>query len=558
MHSLQEKIKHVPTSPGVYWFKNKAGIVIYIGKAINLKKRIQSYFRAQSHPTQKIYYLQQQTHTLEYLVVNNEVEALLLEQNLIKQHKPKFNIDLKDDKKYIYLRLTEEEPFPRIFTTRNLQTKKTTYLGPYTSVKNLQTSLQLARKIFKFRTCNPTLFSIASKRQRPCLDYHLHLCWAPCVGKISLHQYQESIAQSKRFLMGSQNNVLRSLQKNMYLLSKEQQFEQAAALRDMIQALKTLVEKQPVILKNKQNCDVFGLAIGKEISLGNIYIVREGKLIDRKSVQLLNTSNELPETILKNLLIQYYSKAFELPSTILIPFTLTQHHVLETWLEKKKSAKKNTIHLHTPQRGPYKKLLCLAEKDSQEQLALAEREWQRQAIQNEKTLIQLQKVLYLPTKPERIEAYDISHFGGTHTVGSMVVFEHGKPHKNLYRKFAIKQDTAADDYAALREMLSRRLAHLRKKEQDPAFARKPDLILIDGGKGQLNAVKELIQTTSTATAPIGLASLAKREEEIFLTGKPSPIRLPKNSPVLFLLQHIRDEAHRFALSFQRRKRSIKN
>lgn len=548
------KATQVPQEPGVYLLKDKKGKIIYIGKSINLRKRLSFYMHSKKDDLGKTLELKKYLNDLEYILVRNETEAFILEQNLIKKHRPKYNIKLRDDKKYVYVRITREEEYPRIFPTRNLSIKKTSYLGPYVSAKNIQTTLRILRKIFKYRTCNSTLFQISTKRQRPCLDYHIKLCSAPCVGFVSKEKYQKNILQCLRFLNGFSDSLIQELKQKMHKYSLAEQYEQAALIRDTLKALEDVVTKQHVVLKRKENLDVFALAIGKEIAVGELLVVREGKLLDSKQFVLEQVSGEEKEGILKELILQYYQKSFDLPDKIILPFSVGANKNIAECLKQNFKEEQKTVLLEIPRKGAKKKLVTLALKNANAQLRDSEFFWRQKQLKALEALIMLKKELGLKVMPQRIECYDVSHLGGTHTVGAMVVFEQGKPKKNHYRRFIIKSKTNADDCAALREMLLRRLKRLNALEKDDAFKEKPDLMLIDGGKGQLFAILEIIKKFKMQN--IYLVALAKKEEKIFLPRKKNAISLPRESQALFLLQRIRDEAHRFALNLQRKKRKF--
>lgn len=549
-----EVIPSLPHSPGVYLLKNRQGSLLYVGKAKDLRSRVRSYARVQDGDSEKTVRMKGLIWDVEYIVVRNETEALVLEQTFIKTKQPKFNILLKDDKKYLYIRITSEERFPRIFPTRDTRTKKTSYFGPFTSGRDVYATVKSMRKLFRFRTCKPTLFAICAKRKRPCLDAHIGLCTAPCVGSVSHEAYVDQIAQCRRFLLGQETVITKEIETRMKDLAALERFEEAAFLRDQLAALQSLRAPQQAMLVKKEDLDVFAIAMGTSFAVAEILVIREGNLIDRKQLTLDNTSGELFAAILQACLFRYYEKAFQRPREVLLPVALPEQVLVEHWFAEQVGER--VPKLIVPQRGEKQKLVALAQQNAEENLRQQQRKRDQEASALGQALHELQEALGISQYPQRIECYDISHLGGTNTVGSMVVFEDGKPKKAHYRKFTLKQ-AMNDDYRSLQEVLRRRLVYLTDssengKRKDVSFASQPDLLLIDGGKGQLHAVEAVLEELELLSIPV--ASIAKREEELFCPGKASSYRFSPDSPALFLVQRIRDEAHRFAITFQRSKR----
>lgn len=552
--ALREQIANLPEHPGVYLMKDETGQVIYVGKAINLKNRVRSYFQGFSRHNPKTQAMVKKIHSFELLLVNNEVEALLLESNLIKAYRPKYNIQLRDDKNYPYLCLTMTEEFPRLILARKYRDNGDLFFGPFVNTGKMWATVKLIHEIFPLRSCKEKELT---RRSRPCLNAHIGKCKAPCAGNISREQYMEMVEKVKLFLQGKIQTVVDNLQKQMETASEEMRFEEAAFYRDQLLAVKEIVKEQHISENNAHNRDVVSMALAEKYGVVQLFFVRSGKIVGREHFFLEQIEGETEQAVLANFLQQYYSLADYLPKEILIshplePELLTQ---LERVLSEKKGSK---IKFVMPQKGDKRRLIELALDNAK--LVLSQRQQKEEREENfaVKAMEELRQILDLPKTPLRIEGYDISHMQGSFTVGAMVVFTNGMPDKKEYRHYRMKTIDWIDDYASLREMVGRRMRRGQtEKEQRLAgekiekqtFARFPDMILIDGGKGQLSAVKSLLNEIGFSSMPI--FSLAERLEEIYRPGQAEPIVLPRESYALQLLQQIRDESHRFGITRHR-------
>ena len=546
--TLAETIKLVPSQPGCYLYYDKEGEIIYVGKAKNLKRRVYSYFHKQ-HDSVKTTVLVSQIERLEYIITDSEVEALILESHLIKKHKPRYNILLKDDKKYPYFLITDED-FPRIQVVRkkNLNPDKGRFYGPYTDVGAMYATLDFLKRLFPLKQCKTPKFS-----NRPCLYYHIGKCLAPCQGKVTPEEYQKLIHQVELFLSGKQTELLKQIQIQMQKYAEAEQFEKAAKMRDSYLDLQKTLERQKVVYENtKLNEDIISVLYEDGILAVVIMMIREGRLIDKKDFTYFVDDIDKTEYF-ETFFREYYTNLkLEYPDRIISPDLeeVGDKELYQDWL-KIISGKKITISYG---KGKYKELAELARKNAQNLLENARLKKMAQ-IRDDFNEVgsYLAEKLHLANFPNRIECYDISHIQGTNTVASMVVFQNGLPKKTAYRKFKIKSTGGKpDDFLSMKEVLSRRLARLGEKNWE-----KPDLIIIDGGKGQLSSVMQIVQDMGIKTGKDGIdfVSLAKREEEVFLPGQSNSILLPRNSNALYLIQRIRDEAHRFAITFHRDLRS---
>ncbi len=540
---LAEKIKQVPTQPGVYRFLDSQGTILYIGKAKNLRNRVRSYFQKNKYHTPKNQSLISRITDVEWLVVDSEVEALLTEANLIKQYKPRYNIDLKDDKSFPYIRITKE-PFPQVFLTRDVVRDGSTYFGPYTDVFLLKQSLKAIHKIFTIRSCSYRLDTetIAKGKVTLCLDYHIKKCGGPCEGKISAEAYGEMIQRVKQFLHGHTKPTEEYLQREMQNASKELRFEDAAIHRDQLNAVRAFKERQRKVAADFGDRDVFAFWQENNYGVGVILRIRQGRLLGREKLSF--QGQDLPENILASLITRFYLESDWIPRDISLPLEPTGVEELIRWLKSKRGS---VVHINVPKRGEKAREIRLAEQNAK--LLVGEWELARKKRQDyvPNSVASLQDDLQLNAPPRRIEAFDISHLGGTDTVASMVCFKDGKPRKSEYRKFTVKTVKGIDDFASMREVVYRR--YKRALDEDQIL---PDLILIDGGKGQLSMAVSALRELGLTTVPI--VGLAKRLEEVFVPGESEPKSIAKHSPGLILLRRIRDEAHRFAITYQRQKR----
>ena len=548
--ALLEQIKLVPTQPGCYLYYDKEGTIIYVGKAKNLKRRVYSYFHKQ-HESPKTNILVSQIEKLEYIITDSEVEALILESHLIKQHKPKYNILLKDDKKYPYFLITDED-FPRIQVVRkkNLNPDKGRFYGPYTDVGAMYATLDFLKRLFPLKQCKTPKFT-----NRPCLYYHIGKCLAPCQGKVTPEEYQKLIQQVELFLSGKQSELLKQIQTQMLKYAESEQFEKAAKMRDSYLDLQKTLERQKVVYENtKLNEDIIAVIYEDGILAIVIMMIREGRLIDKKDFTYFVDNvdkTEYFETFFRD---YYTNLKLEFPDRIISKDLeeVGEKELYQDWL-KILSGKKVTISYG---KGKYKELYELALKNATNLLENAKLKKMAQ-IRDDFNEVgsYLAEKLQLTNFPNRIECYDISHIQGTNTVASMVVFQNGLPKKTAYRKFKIKStEGKPDDFLSMKEVLSRRLSRLGEPKWE-----KPDLIIIDGGKGQLSSVMQIVEEMGIKVGKGGIdfVSLAKREEEVFLPNQSDSILLPRDSNALYLIQRIRDEAHRFAITFHRDLRSKK-
>ena len=548
--TLLETIKLVPTQPGCYLYYDKNGEIIYVGKAKNLKRRVYSYFHKQ-HESPKTNILVSQIEKLEYIITDSEVEALILESHLIKQHKPKYNILLKDDKKYPYFLITDED-FPRIQVVRkkNLNPDKGRFYGPYTDVGAMYATLDFLKRLFPLKQCKTPKFS-----NRPCLYYHIGKCLAPCQGKVTPEEYQKLIQQVELFLSGKQSELLKQIQTQMQKYAESEQFEKAAKMRDSYLDLQKTLERQKVVYENtKLNEDIIAVLYEDGILAIVIMMIREGRLIDKKDFTYFVDNvdkTEYFETFFRD---YYTNLKLEFPDKIISKDLeeVGEKELYQDWL-KILSGKKVTISYG---RGKYKELYELALKNATNLLENTKLKKMAQ-IRDDFNEVgsYLAEKLHLTNFPNRIECYDISHIQGTNTVASMVVFQNGLPKKTAYRKFKVKStEGKPDDFLSMKEVLSRRLSRLGEPKWE-----KPDLIIIDGGKGQLSSVMQIVEEMGIKVGEGGIdfVSLAKREEEVFLPNQSKSILLPRDSNALYLIQRIRDEAHRFAITFHRDLRSKK-
>ncbi len=540
--------------------KDQAGKVIYIGKAINLRHRVRSYFHASAQKNPRTSVLVAKIRDIEWIIVKSELEALILEMNLIKEYQPHFNVQLKDDKRYPYIKIHWADPFPRVSVTRKVEKDGSRYYGPYINVWAVNQTMDLLRKIFPYLTCNRT---ITGDDQRACLYYDIQLCTAPCIGRISQEDYREMIKELGAFLNGRTDNIIKRLEEEMQQASADLKYERAAQLRDTLDAVQRIVEKQRIISTKFTDSDVIALADLENDACIQVFFIRGGKLTGREYFLVENIDKTADQDLLTEVIKQFYDQAPNIPPEILLPREIEEAKIINQWLKSQRGGKK--VELVVPRRGEKKKLVAMAAENAASMLTALKTQENSERERAEGALSDLQSQLNLSAPPLRIECYDISNTQGTALVGSMVVFLDGRPEKAHYRQFNIRTVQGPDDYASMDEVLRRRFQRLvlSSTEEskpggkvDPSFSALPDLILVDGGKGQLNrAVEVLAEFDLVDTIPI--AGLAKKYEEVFLPEEDYPVRFDKNSPGLHLLQRSRDEAHRFAITAHRKRRSKK-
>jgi len=551
---LEEQIKALPASLGVYLFKDEQGKVIYVGKAANISNRVKSYFGASGSLSSKIQQLVLKIKALDFMVTDSEQEALILECNLIKKYHPKYNVRLKDDKTFPYLKIDINEDWPGVYITRRFKGGGARYFGPFASAGSVRKTLKLVKKIFPFRSCTK---SIDGRDKRPCLDYYIHRCLGPCISAADKQEYQELINQVILFLQGKQELVLHELNNKMRAAAQQLQFEKAALLRDQIRAIERVIEGQRIAIALKGEQDVIAMVQNEGQAYVEVFFIRNNKLIGRDHFIMEGIHDEMPGQIMASFVKQYYASASYIPSVILLQYPVDEMSVLAEWLKERRGGK---VKLQVPQRGAKKRLVSMVAENADKGLLLAKaKQINLETITS--GLQELKDKLCLPRIPLRIEGYDISDIRGTLAVGSMVVLEKGLPRPSLYRRFRVKMVAGADDYAMIQEILRRRFkrAVIARSDSDEAISPKvswaviPDLVLIDGGKGHLNAALEVRQELGVDSIP--MASLAKENEDVFILGESDPVNIPKGSPALHILQRARDEAHRFAVSYHQKLRS---
>ena len=545
---LQEKLEILPPKPGVYLFKDSKGKVIYIGKAKSLRHRVRSYFQASRHADPKTEVLKEHIRDLDYIVTDNELEALLLESNMVKKNKPRFNVNLKDDKAFLHIKLTIDEPFPRVLLTRRVVDDGALYFGPFLPASLARNTIKIINRHFLLRTCD---LAIAGKLDRPCLEYYIKRCMGPCVsGLCSQQEYTQAAKDVCLFLEGKNQELIRSLKAKMIEASEKQHFEAAAVFRDRIRMVRDLTEKQKVIQEGSDDVDVFAYwREGRHLAL-QLFTLRRGRVVGKREFYWEKLDFFEPAIFMRSALQQYYLTAGFIPHQIYLPREIEDMKLMGQWLSEKlvKTGKGRRVRILVPQRGHKRQLVQLVERNAQ--IAFQTR-FRLLKSEKDKLLEELQRELDLPELPHRIEAFDVSNIQGAEPVASLVVSEGGVMKKSQYRKFKVNTVQGPDDFLSLYEVVYRR--YHRLLEEGGSL---PDLILIDGGKGQLHSAYQALSKLGVEGAP--LASIAKREEIIYVQGRDEPVELPRSSPVLHLIQQIRDEAHRFAVTYHRKRRSLRD
>jgi excinuclease ABC subunit C len=560
---ISEHIKGIldtlPSKPGCYLMKNAEGKIIYVGKAISLKNRVRSYFRADAGHDHKTRRLVREITEIEWIVVGSELEALILEMNLIKKHRPRYNVRMKDDKRYPYIKIHWQDPFPKVTVTRLMQEDGARYFGPYTSAWAVYQTLDVLRRVFPYLTCDR---EITGRDPRPCLYYDIRLCLGPCIGAVDQAQYRQMIGDLQEFLNGHSEPVLRRVQVDMEQAAEALNFERAAALRDKIKALQSIVERQKVVFSaDYKDSDVLALARADNEACVQIFFIRGGKLIGREYFILEGTEDTADADVMAQFVKQFYTEAASIPQQVMLPEEIEEAKIIQEWMRSRRGGEK--VEIFVPQNGQSQELVQMAAENASETLSALRARWQADSHRQEQALAELQSALQLPGPPNRIECYDISNTQGTASVGSMVVFSQGVPDKKLYRRFNIESVTGPDDFASMEEVLTRRFRRWQAAQgstenpgskPDESFSFLPDLLIVDGGKGQLGrAVDVLGKYDLTDRVPV--VGLAKQEEEIFFPHRSKPLVLPRHSQGLYLVQRVRDEAHRFAITSHRARRS---
>lgn len=570
---LQRILDALPTNPGVYLMKDERGEIIYVGKAINLRHRVRSYFHAPYGQEAKVWRLVERIRDIEFIVTETELEALVLECNLIKKHKPHFNVRLKDDKRYPYIKVTWQEAFPKVYITRRMENDGARYFGPFTAVWAVHETLDTLRKIFPYLTCDR---EITGRDARACLYYDIGLCLAPCIGAASRDEYRAMIDRLCKFLQGKTEEVTAALRARLDDAVAQLEFERAARYRDQLQALARITEHQKIVSTVTADQDVIAFARADGAACAQVFFVRGGKLLGREYFVLEGTEDENTDQVLASFVKQFYGEAAYVPPEILLPDQIEEARIIEQWLDRVRGQK---VVLRVPRAGQGKELVAMAEENARATLTSLKAQWLADETKQMSAVAELQHALGLPNPPLRMECYDISNTQGTNAVGAMVVFERGAAKKSDYRKFKIKTVEGANDFASLREVLQRRFRRflqvtgdkaqeagegapvtldstprvLPVTRHDESWARLPDLVIVDGGKGQVSAAHEALR--ELGIAGVNLIGLAKQEEEIFLPAQSEALRLPRSSEALKLLQRIRDEAHRFGVAYHRHVRA---
>ena len=549
---VQNQLKRLPAGPGVYLFRNERGDVLYVGKAKSLRPRVRQYFQAGRGDTRVgIDKLVERVAAIETIVTGTEVEALHLEQNLVKRHRPPFNVRLRDDKSFPYIAVTVEDEYPRVMFTRERHRRGVVYFGPYANAKKVRETLDVLNRVFRYRPCEGP--QPGRHSGIPCLDFHIERCYAPCVDYISKEDYRTIIDGVIEFLSGDDRPIKADLEHRMREAATEERFEDAARYRNRLSAIDRLSERQAVERKSIGTIDVIGVAVGTERAAVQVFPLREGRMVDRYAFHLENAAGEEAGEVLEQFCLEYYGSAPSIPPQILVPRGVGDLGTLETFLSELRGSH---VEVRAPERGEKRRLQELAQQNASLALESATFVAETKRLRRVEALEELREVLNLESLPIRIECFDISNIQGQEIVGSMVVFEDGIAKKAHYRKFAVRGQGGQDDFAAMAEVVSRRFARnaagLGSDGYDESFAATPNLVVIDGGKGQLSAA--LTAMAAYDLPRVAVIALAKRVEEVFLPSRTDPVVLPEHSPGLQLLQRIRDEAHRFAITFHRARR----
>ena len=566
---IAEQLKGIlatlPAKPGCYMYRNAAGDVIYVGKAINLRNRVRSYFHADASHEAKTRRLVREIANIEWIVVGSELEALILEMNLIKKHRPRYNVRLKDDKRYPYIKIHWADPFPKVTVTRQMAEDGSRYFGPYTSAWAVYQTLDVLRRVFPYLTCDR---EITVQDKRACLYYDIKLCTAPCIGAASQAQYRQMISDLMAFLSGHSEEIVTRLQKEMEKASDEMRFEKAAALRDQLTAIQSIIERQKVVFATDYlDSDVLAMARSDGEACVQVFFIRGGKLIGRDYFILEGTEDTADTEVMAEFVKQFYTEAASIPKQVMLPQEIEEARIISQWLRSRRGGEK--VEFVVPKEGQPQELVEMAAENATETLSALRAQWQADTHKQEQALGELQQSLNLREPPNRIECYDVSNTQGTAIVGAMVVFTQGVPDKKLYRKFNIASVVGApDDFASMEEMLTRRFrrwqsaqdastslsGHQPGSKPDASFSFLPDLIIIDGGKGQLGRAVNVLEKVGLLNK-VPVVGLAKQQEEIFFPNKSDSLLLPRHSQALYLVQRIRDEAHRYGIAAHRNRRS---
>ena len=551
--NIQEELKKLPGKPGVYLMHDEKDAIIYVGKAISLKNRVRQYFQSSRNKGAKIEQMVTHISRFEYIVTDSELEALVLECNLIKEHRPKYNTMLMDDKTYPFIKVTVNEPFPRVMMARRMKKDKAKYFGPYTSAGAVKDTIELIRKLYHIRSCNRSLPKDIGK-ERPCLNYHIHQCYAPCQGYISGEEYRKSIDEVVRFLNGNYDPILKELEEKMLDASENLEFEKAIEYRELLASVQKIAQKQKITDTAGDDRDIIAMASEGEDAVVQVFFIRGGRLIGRDHFYLKIAENDTKSEILSSFIKQFYAGTPYIPAELMLPEEIEDQEIIEEWLTTRREHK---VRLRIPKKGTKEKLVELAQKNAQMVLKNDKERLKREEGRTIGAVKELEKILGL-TGIIRMEAYDISNTNGFDSVGSMVVYEHGKPKRNDYRKFKIKSVQGPDDYASMNEVLTRRFEHGLRERQDESetggFQAFPDLIMMDGGRGQVNIALEVLEKLNLHIPVCGMVKDDNhRTRGLYFNNVELPI--DRNSECFRLITRIQDEAHRFAITFHRQLRS---
>lgn len=551
--NIQEELKKLPGKPGVYLMHDEKDAIIYVGKAISLKNRVRQYFQSSRNKGAKIEQMVTHISRFEYIVTDSELEALVLECNLIKEHRPKYNTMLMDDKTYPFIKVTVNEPFPRVMMARRMKKDKAKYFGPYTSAGAVKDTIELIRKLYHIRSCNRSLPKDIGK-ERPCLNYHIHQCYAPCQGYISREEYRKSIDEVVRFLNGNYDPILKELEEKMLDASENLEFEKAIEYRELLASVQKIAQKQKITDTAGDDRDIIAMASEGEDAVVQVFFIRGGRLIGRDHFYLKIAENDTKSEILSSFIKQFYAGTPYIPAELMLPEEIEDQEIIEEWLTTRREHK---VRLRIPKKGTKEKLVELAQKNAQMVLKNDKERLKREEGRTIGAVKELEKILGL-TGIIRMEAYDISNTNGFDSVGSMVLYEHGKPKRNDYRKFKIKSVQGPDDYASMNEVLTRRFEHGLRERQDESetggFQAFPDLIMMDGGRGQVNIALEVLEKLNLHIPVCGMVKDDNhRTRGLYFNNVELPI--DRNSECFRLITRIQDEAHRFAITFHRQLRS---
>lgn len=562
MFNIEEEVKKIPQQPGVYLMHDATDAVIYVGKAIKLRNRVRSYFRKSNNHSNKIKRMVAGVVWFEYIVTDSELEALILENNLIKQHRPKYNTMLKDDKTYPYIKVTAGEAFPRVMITRTMKKGKSKYFGPYTSAYAAKETIDLLRKIYKVRTCNRVLPRDVGK-ERACLYYHIHQCDAPCQGYISQEAYEANIQMVLNFLGGQYEPVLTMLEKAMYEASEDMEYEKAAEYRDQLESVNTIAKKQKIVDTAMDDKDIIAFAKSDNEAVVQVFFIRNGKMIGREHFRLDNISELTDGAIMSTFVKQFYSGTPYVPKELMLQGELDEANIIQAWLSSKRGHK---VHIKVPQKGEKSKLVELAAQNASITMQQFGDRMRKEEARTKGAMAEIQAMIGSEDPMNRVEAYDISNTQGFESVGSMVVFEGGSAKRSDYRKFRIKQVIGPNDYASMQEVLSRRFNHALKEQQEileknlapelGKFTRLPDLILMDGGKGQVSIAEQVLEEVGLDITVCGMVKDDQhRTRGLLYQGKELPLK--RGSEGFKLVARIQDEAHRFAIDYHKKLRNKK-